>query len=342
LAIGTPASLGSAVLASSSTTTVAMTVSASAATGDLVIVDVANDGGANVPSGVVDSAGNTYTADNAGFRDADDYTVRRFSSVITSALTSGVSTITGTVDGGGGTWDKIIVAAKVTGSWDANRIDKTASATGSSTSPDSGVTATTSVADELAYGAMAAGGAPSASGGGPLTAATNSNTRLHNVNGGAFIDLATVYQILTAAGTPKASGTWQASDIWACYVVTYKEASAGSQTINPGHLASGAQLFAPTLAPGSVTVTPGHLASTAQLFAPTFGTQQTVTPDLIAAGSQLFAPALTPGSVTVTPGLLGSGEQVFTPVLEGGDVPESAFSVPSIPTIPTIPTEGRK
>jgi hypothetical protein len=231
MAIGTPADLGSTQLTSSATTTVVLTVTASAAVGDLVIVSLTNDGGANLPSGVADSAGNTYTADHAGLLSADDYSLRQFSSVITSALTSGVSTITGTVDGGGGNWDKIISAAKSTPdsgrTWGASRIDQTASATGTSTSPDSGLTATTTDADALIYGCMAAGGAPAASGGGPLTAATNGNTKLHNHNAGAFIDLGSVYQVVTATGTYRSSGTWQASDDWGCICVAYKQQAVG-------------------------------------------------------------------------------------------------------------------
>jgi hypothetical protein len=231
MAIGNAVTLGSTQLTSSSTTTVVMTVTASAAVGDLVIVSVTNDGGANLPSGVVDSAGNTYTPDHAGLRSADDYSLRQFSTVVTSALTSGVSTITGTVDGGGGTWDKIIGAAKSTPdtgrTWGASRLDQTASATGTSTSPDSGLTATTTVADTLIYGSMAAGGAPAASGGGPLTAATNSNTKLLNHNAGGFIDLGSVYRVVTTTGTYRSSGTWQASDDWGCICVAYKQQAVG-------------------------------------------------------------------------------------------------------------------
>jgi len=136
---------------------------------------------------------------------------------------------TGTVNGGGGTWDKYISAAKCAPSsgkaWDSTRIDKSSAGTGSSTSPDSGLTATTTVADELVYGDMCAGGGPT--GATPLTAATNGNTILHNVQGGNFIDHATVYQVVSATGTYRASGTWQFTDLWACTVITYKEIDSG-------------------------------------------------------------------------------------------------------------------
>jgi hypothetical protein len=229
--IGTPTTLGEAFTAGNPDTTIQMTVAgAGAAVGDLVIVVVVDDGGANIPSGVVDSQTNTYTPDDAGQRLADNYTRRRFSSVITTALTAG-DTITGTVNGGGGNWDKGIVAAKISPSagktWDSARVDQSAAATGNSNTPDSGVTSTTTVADELVFGDMVAGGAPSTTGGGPLTAAGTDLTRLHNLQISAFVDMATVYRIVTATGAYKADGTWQASDAWACQVHTYKEAAEG-------------------------------------------------------------------------------------------------------------------
>lgn len=231
MAIGTPVNCGSAVLTSSATTTVPVTLAASIAVGDLIIVTVCNDGGANLPTAPTDSKGHTYTADEAGALSTNNYSHRQFSTVCTSAMTSAVDTVTGNINGGGGNWDKVITVAKSTPdtgrTWGASRIDQTAAATGNSTAPDSGVVATTTDNDELAYGSMAAGGAPSNTGGGPLTAATNGNTRLHNVQGGAFIDSATVYQVLTSTGTPKASGTWQASDQWRCVEVTYKQEAIG-------------------------------------------------------------------------------------------------------------------
>lgn len=96
---------------------------------------------------------------------------------------------------------------------------------------------------------------------------------------------------------------------------TYDGAGSGSQNISPGHLASGAQLFAPSFAPGAVTIQPGHLASTAQLFAPALA--QVVAPGHVASGAQLFTPGLAPGSVTVQPGHLASGAQLFAPSVGG-------------------------
>jgi hypothetical protein len=233
LAIGTPTTLGTGLLTSSSTTTVTMTVAAGAAIGDLVLVAVTNDGGANLPSGVTDSVGNTYTALNAGQRSADDYSLRVFATVVTATIVNASTVITGTVDGGGGNWDKIIAALKITGSWNISTVLEQAAkeATGTSTSPDSGLTATTSVADAAIVGFMAAGGAPAASGGGPLTAATNSNTKLHNLNGGAFIDIGSVYQVVSATAQYRSSGTWQASDDWACVCFVLIE-DAGSTPVS--------------------------------------------------------------------------------------------------------------
>lgn len=230
MAIGNPATIGSATLTSSATNTVQMTLTASVAVGDLIVVWVTNDGGANLPSGVTDSQGHTYTADVTGVRSADDYSLRQFSTVCTSAMTSAVDTITGTVVGGGGNWDKIIAAVKVTPdtgrTWGSSRVNTSAQATGTSTSPSSG-SMTTTVADTAVIGGMAAGGAPSNSAGGPLTAATNSNTRVHNINGGAFIDLGSVYRVVTATGSYPSSGTWQASDDWGAVGVAYQQEALG-------------------------------------------------------------------------------------------------------------------
>lgn len=229
MAIPNPVDIGSTTLNSSSTDTVAITLTTTVAIGDLIVVFLMNDGGANLPSGVVDSQGHTYTPDVTGVRSADDYSIRQFSTVCTSAMTTS-DTITGTVAGGGGTWDKKIAAVKVTPdsgrTWGAARVDQQTQATGTSTSPDSGALATTTDADAAIIGCMGAGGAPTATGGGPLTAATNSNTRVHNINGN-FIDLGSVYRIVTSTGAYQSSGTWQQSDDWGCVSVAYKQESVG-------------------------------------------------------------------------------------------------------------------
>lgn len=105
--------------------------------------------------------------------------------------------------------------------------------------------------------------------------------------------------------------------------VEVKGSASGSQTITPGHLAPGAQLFAPTLAPGSVTITPGAIAAAAQVFAPTLA--QVVTPGFVASTAQLFAPTLAPGSVTIQPGHLASTEQVFAPTVDGSIIVTPGF-----------------
>lgn len=94
----------------------------------------------------------------------------------------------------------------------------------------------------------------------------------------------------------------------------------GSQNVSPGHLASTAQIFAPTFAPGSVTVQPAHVASTAQVFAP--GLAQVIQPGHVASTAQTFSPTLAPGSVTVQPGHLASTAQVFAPNVGGSTLIE--------------------
>lgn len=228
MAIGTPTSLGAA-LGADAATTVQLT-GVTAGVGDLVIVVAANDGGA-MPSSVSDSAGNTYTADNAGVGSANNYYGRVFSSVLTTALSNG--SITASFSGISGTWDKLIAAAKVTGSWDSTRADKTASATGTGTAWDSGLTATTTVAAELVFGFSVTG---SLNGGASSTSTPGTGlTELHDPALSVWDAITTVYKIVSATGTYKANGTWSQSFPWGAIVVTYKEVSGGSaltQTIN--------------------------------------------------------------------------------------------------------------
>lgn len=336
MALGAPVSCGTTTSASSSSNTVVHTLTASIAIGDLILVDVTNDGGANLPSGVVDSKGHTYSALDAGQRDADDYSRRTFAAVCTSAMTT-ADTVTATIVGGGGTWDRIIAVTKVTPdtgkTWViASLVDKTAAATGTSTSPDSGLTATTTDADELIWGVMVAGGAPSSSGGGPLTAATNSNTKLHNVNGGAFIDLATVYRLPNATGTYRASGTWQASDLWACTVFALKQTTAGGgdQSTSPTGIASAEAFGSPTLAPGNVNVGPTGIASGETFGAPTIAAGPVSFSVVGIASAEAFGTPSVTGSQFVNPTGIPSAEAFGTPTLVPGNLNLGVTGIPSV------------
>lgn len=97
--------------------------------------------------------------------------------------------------------------------------------------------------------------------------------------------------------------------------IAFGEVGGGSQNISPGHVASGAALFAPTFAPGSVTVTPGTISAGSQVFAPAL--VHVLAPGHVASTGQVFAPSLAPGSVTVQPGHVASTEQVFAPTVGG-------------------------
>lgn len=101
-------------------------------------------------------------------------------------------------------------------------------------------------------------------------------------------------------------------------LVGAREPGTGAQTIQPGHVASTEQVFAPTFALGGVTVQPGHVASGEQVFAPTLTSNFNLQPGHVASTAQTFAPTLSPGAVTIQPGHVASTAQVFAPSLSGG------------------------
>lgn len=125
------------------------------------------------------------------------------------------------------------------------------------------------------------------------------------------------------SATGAGSYTSTSAGVAHCALIAIRPAASGSQNITPDHLASGEQVFAPTLVPGSVTITPDAIASGEQMFAPTLA--QVVAPGFVASTAQVFAPALAPGSVTIQPGHIASSEQVFMPTVDGSIVVTPGF-----------------
>jgi hypothetical protein len=220
--IGTPTLIGTQFVANSNANQ-QISLTGGASVGDTVIVSVANDGG-GLPTGVTDSKGNTYVADTAGLHNADDFSVRVFSSRITTALVAG-DTLT-VAHGTAGTWDRMLAVTRVPGlltttGW----VDKTASAQGTGTAWNSGATTATAQANELVFGVAAAGGAAANS-----TQAAGL-TELTDVFGASsWIDMTVVYKIVSATGAQSVSGTWNLGDAWGAICITYKEAGEADST----------------------------------------------------------------------------------------------------------------
>lgn len=317
MAIGTPTFVAQNFTSNSTNTLVVSGVTA--AVGDLLILFTGNDGSQAVASGVTDSAGNTWQADHAGLRSTDQYNVRVFSTVVTSALSSGTVTIS--YAGSTGTWDRYGAIWKVTGSWDANRVDKTSGATGSGSTYDSGLTATTTVADELVIGVGQRNlgnnsGAVSATPGAGLTELRDDDT-------GNYVHYAVDYKIVSSTGTYKVDGTWVGltPSAWASIVVTYKEAASGGspQNVSVTGLGSASAFGSVTAIPGNRNVGVSALASAASFGTPTIAVGGvTVTPDSLASASALGGVSTLPGGVTVSVTGLGSAAAFGTPGATAG------------------------
>lgn len=86
-----------------------------------------------------------------------------------------------------------------------------------------------------------------------------------------------------------------------------------ASTLSLPTLASGAVLFAPTVAPGAVTLSLPTIASGAQMFAPSLA--YVLSLPTIGAAAQTFAPTVTVGAVTLVLPTIATGATLFTPAL---------------------------
>lgn len=194
----------------SSSTTLALTTTVDVAAGSLIVVVAGNSSSNNISS-VTDSAGNTYAVDVSATG-----TIRGgiASAPNCVALSSG-STITITFAAASS--NRVGLAAGITGVA-TSAIDKTASATGTSTTPSSGSTATTTKADEIAIGMVCYDRNAN-----PTFTEDALYTTIDSVIGGANVDrLNFAYQVLTSTGTPSYAPTQGASKQWSCAIATYK------------------------------------------------------------------------------------------------------------------------
>ena len=126
----------------------------------------------------------------------------------------------------------------------------------------------------------------------------------------------------------------------------------GPQTLSPGFITSGAQVFGPTLDPGAVEIEPGFIASGAQIFdielaasydlepgfipssAQVFDVELSPTYDLeidfIASEAEAFDVTLDPGFVELHPDFIASEAEAFDVELSPGAVELEPGFIPSV------------
>ena len=233
--IGTPVSVGQ----TNSTTTgtsLALTVPATGvAAGNTLLVSFAMDPVSGTVS-VADSRGNTYT-DNADVMNGTSGSgtgVRTvvLSAPVTTALVSG-DTITVTFPSVG---SKAFSVYAVNDLISASRVDKTNTATGSSSSPSSGATAATTHANELLVGAIGSESRVASvtmTAGGSLSLLNNACADTGTTS--SSITVFPEYRIVSATGAQTASGSLTSSERWAAAIVAYVSADQVITFPSPGN-----------------------------------------------------------------------------------------------------------
>jgi uncharacterized protein YjdB len=219
--IGNPTPIGTANSISSGTS-LTISTSSGVAVGNTIILTIAMDPAAGNVS-VIDNRGNTYTkyADvSNGSGTTSGVRTLVFSAPVTNAfISSSTNTITITFP---------TVAARaasaflVNGLSQVSPVDKFATATGTSSTPNSGPTATTSQANELLIGAIGIEGTDGINKGSGYET-LNSAT----ANGGATtssIKIQPEYRIVSTTGAYAATASIGSSRPWAAAIVTYKAA----------------------------------------------------------------------------------------------------------------------
>ena len=224
----TPTSIGTAVTSTSTITTLAFTLNTSVAAGSTVIVSLLSR---NETAGGVSAVDNASGGSNTYHLDADVNTTSGdnchtsiLSTQVTHALASG-NTITVTFPSSTQT---AIQAYQDTGLAGSSTLDQTQKATGSSTTPSSGNTATTSQASELVFGAFTYHVQTTFTAGTnlPFTALATSQPS------GGTRSLSTEYADVSATGQYAATGTIGSSAEWAAAVATYKVAGGAAPTVS--------------------------------------------------------------------------------------------------------------
>jgi hypothetical protein len=228
MAIGTPTGIGSAT-GTGTSDTVTLTCSASASVGDLVAVEVSSSTTNRTLSSVTDSAGNTYSIDRTGNDAAQSGNVYIASSVLTSALTSGVSTITATFANSVSSIRQI-VAAKVSGNWSGGGVD-VANSEVDTGGTDFSIGLTTVAADTAVFVGARIAAAQTITFDSPVTELYDiTSTSTQTVFG---------YVVKSAAGAATYTGTFTGAAAKHEIAVAYKEGSASAPSNTVAPVASG-------------------------------------------------------------------------------------------------------
>jgi hypothetical protein len=188
--------------------------------GSTLIVNVAVLSNLVSVSSITDAAGNSYVKDDyQGMSDVGHVEIWRSSNISALAATSTITiTFTGSVTA------KVANVSCWNGLVSTTPLDKEESIFGTGTNIDSGLTETTTQADELVIGPAGVNG-PTGDTFTPASGLT-ALTRVGTSGGSATsnITLNSLYKIVTATGQYNIAGTNSASRNWAAIVVTYKAA----------------------------------------------------------------------------------------------------------------------
>jgi len=214
-------------------TTIAVTVpAAGVAANNTIIVTFTMDPAAGTVS-VADTRGNAYTS-NADITNGSGTSGVRtviLSARVTTALTSG-NTITVTFPSVAA---KAVSVNEFSGIAAGNVLDRTSTATGTSTAPTSNATAATQQADELLIGAI--GAETSTTETFTVGASYTALTRIASGTNGNIANHVTInpeFRIVAATGAYTATGTLGASRLWADAIATYRAAICGNTFLEPG------------------------------------------------------------------------------------------------------------
>lgn len=217
--------------ATSTTASVPVTTTSAVSVGTTLVGTLALEAGSGaLPTLTVsDTHGNTYTVDKQ-IINATNISVSVFSCRVTTAINSG-DTIT--LSASNGTRIRWAITIQAYDDILNPRIDQTASAIGTTASPNAGTTATTTNANELIYAGFGwtAGSNQTFTAGSGYTASTQVNASPGSANRSGISE----WKYVTLTGTQNPTGTLSASSSWAGATVTYKSAAANQNpTANAG------------------------------------------------------------------------------------------------------------
>ena len=319
---GTPANLAQATTTTAGTNLNLTVPAGGVAAGNTLLISFAMDPVSGSVS-VADSKGNSYTADadvmNGTSGSGTGVRTLIFSAPVQTPLAAGdLITITHP-----SATARAASAVYVSGLVTAAPADRTATATGRSTSPASGNTATTTVASELLFCATGveetSGTATTFSAGsGGYTALTGSATA-----SSTGISVFPEYRTVTTTGTYSGTGTLNQTRRWATALVTYKAGTVTTTTL----ASSGSPSTYGNPVTFTATVTPNTAAGTVDFFdgATLLGSSTltgtgsktaayTTTASELAAGTHASITALYRGSATHTADASSALAQTVNPL----------------------------